>query len=656
MAAVPALAYRQGGHLPGDTLTPIHQAALQYVTEHRLLLIPLEVGEKRPAYKTGENHATLATLNPDRVNEWWHYRNFNIGLPCTPNQLAVIDVDGANGETHLQTLEAEHGPLPTTWMQTSGRTDRPSYQYIYRWPSHELVPTARISEQLEVRGHGAQVVLTPSLHPTGTTYRWLIPPSDLPEGPAELPAWVLTELTRPRTTPTPAPTTLPPSNTVSLADKRLDGLTQLVATAIEGERNQKLNHAAYTAARIPGLTDEHITSRLTIAGQTAGLEDREITATIRSGLKAGREDGPDPDHHEPLNWTLLIPKPTTLETAFREWAPLNLKPILTGQTEHLDPPPTILTRDDGIHLLYRGELNWISGEPETGKSWLLQYATAQQLAQGENVLYIDLEDTPSRIISRLTGLGLTTDQIATLFHYVRPSIAAEQADIDTLLDLAGRCSLVVVDGTTDLHLIHGLDPETNKDAALIVSQLLRPLANAGPAVVPLDHVTKNKDTRGRYAIGAQHKLAAVRGAAYHLETIHPFGRGAHGQSRIVITKDRPGHIRGSYTLQLTPKTVTAGDFYLDATSKQISARIAPPEENRENQEAHKRQQILEAVTKRSQELGRGVSKTEVFEQVGGTKATTYDRIDEMVEEGLLVHVPGRKGRPALLPAGGLPNA
>lgn len=631
MAARPTLEpVCEGRALSGDPVTPIHQAALQYVTDHRLLLIPLEVGEKRPAYKTGENHATLATLNPDRINEWWTYRDFNIGLPCTPNRLAVIDVDGPAGAEHLNRLETEHGPLPTTWMQTSGRSDRPSYQYIYRWPGNQLIPTARISDQLEVRGHGAQVVVTPSKHPTGSIYHWLIPPADMPEGPAELPAWVLEELTRP---PQRVSNLLQLPNLHGLADKRLEGLTQLVAQAGEGQRNIILNHAAYTAARIPGLTDQQISERLTTAAQTAGLEDREIQATIKSGIQAGHQDGPDPDHHEPGNWTLLIPRPNIAE-AFREWAPVNLRPILTGQTDHLDPPPTILTRSDGINLLYRGELNWISGEPETGKSWLLQYAAIQQIINGESVLYVDLEDTPSRIIARLTGLGLTTDQITEQFHYVRPSTGADDADVEALLDLAGRCSLAVIDGTTDLHLIHGLDPEANKDAALIVARLLRPLANAGPAVVPVDHVTKNKETRGRYSIGAQHKLAAVRGAAYHLETQTPFGRGAHGHSRIVITKDRPGHIRGEHTYKSGKKDL-AGDFYLDATSHPLEARLASPDEARNYRAVERQKNILVFVT---EQVARGrdrPTKTTIEKLVGGRSELIRNDLDELVASGKL---------------------
>lgn len=626
-----------GGRLSGDTsLTPIHQAALQYVTDYRLLLIPLEVGEKRPAYKTGENHARLATLNPARINEWWHYRNFNIGLPCTPNRVAVVDVDGGQGDTHLKQLEAEHGPLPTTWMQTSNRTDRASYQYVYRWPDTELVPTFRISEQLEVRAHGAQVVLAPSLHPSGTTYQWLIPPTDMPEGPAELPAWIL-NLTHqaPDAASPPAAPTLPTNNTISLAERRLDGLVQTVATATEGERNQKLNHAAYTAARIPGLTDTQITERLTTAATTVGLDSRETAATIQSGIRAGHQDGPDPDHHEPANWTLLIPRPQpTSDPVFGEWAPVNLTPILTGQTEHLDPPPTILNRTDHISLLYRGELNWISGEPETGKSWLAQYAAAQQLAAGNHVLYLDLEDTPSRIISRLQGLGVTREQITDLFHYIRPSVAAQPADVDQLLDIAGSCTLCVIDGTTDLHLIHGLDPEANKDAALIVATLLRPLANAGPAVVPLDHVTKNKETRGRYAIGAQHKLAAVRGAAYHVETQSPFGRGTQGHSKLVITKDRPGHIRGTHTV-LNGKKHIVGDFYLDATTPTIEARIAPPGEARAYASAARYDTIVDFVNDHLERERTRPTRTTIEKGVAGRADTIRDDLDALVEAGRL---------------------
>ena len=47
----------------------------------------------------------------------------------------------------------------------------------------------------------------------------------------------------------------------------------------------------------------------------------------------------------------------------------------------------------------------------------------------------------------------------------------------------------------------------------------------------VDHVTKSKDDRGRYAIGAQAKLAGIDGAAYSVKMVSPFGRGRTGRAR-----------------------------------------------------------------------------------------------------------------------------
>src|SRR5262249_20266210 len=63
------------------------------------------------------------------------------------------------------------------------------------------------------------------------------------------------------------------------------------------------------------------------------------------------------------------------------------------------------------------------------------------------------------------------------------------------------------------------------------------------AVVQIDHVAKDKDGRGRFAIGGQHKLAGIDGAAFVVEAIKPFGRGLSGWARVTVSKDRPGWIR-----------------------------------------------------------------------------------------------------------------
>jgi hypothetical protein len=97
--------------------------------------------------------------------------------------------------------------------------------------------------------------------------------------------------------------------------------------------------------------------------------------------------------------------------------------------------------------------------------------------------------------------------------------------------------------------LEGLDPERNREVATWLAAVARPLARAGAAVPCLDHVTKSREGRGRWAIGAQHKLAAIDGAAYLIETVRPVARAVgtdpiEGLYRLTLTKDRRGYIRG----------------------------------------------------------------------------------------------------------------
>jgi hypothetical protein len=70
----------------------------------------------------------------------------------------------------------------------------------------------------------------------------------------------------------------------------------------------------------------------------------------------------------------------------------------------------------------------------------------------------------------------------------------------------------------------------------------RRVARLGPAVLILDHVGRDKEARGRFAIGAQAKLAGLDGAAYSMSVIDPFGRNKTGRARLQLRKDRIGYV------------------------------------------------------------------------------------------------------------------
>lgn len=221
------------------------------------------------------------------------------------------------------------------------------------------------------------------------------------------------------------------------------------------------------------------------------------------------------------------------------WHPRDLAAILSGQGV---PPPSICALDDGRCLFYRGRSNGIHGEPEGGKSWLALVAAHQQLMVGGRVLMLDYEDDEHGVIERLRALG-TPDSLISgpTFSYVRPE---EPCPVD-LGDLiyGPMFDMVIVDSTNEAMGLEGLDPISNRDAALFTRRVVRPFVLTGACVVLLDHVTKNREARGTWAIGAQQKRAMIRGASYSIESVNPFGRGLAGAAKIMVVKDTPGHVR-----------------------------------------------------------------------------------------------------------------
>ena len=225
------------------------------------------------------------------------------------------------------------------------------------------------------------------------------------------------------------------------------------------------------------------------------------------------------------------------------WHEVSLAGVLDGEPD--DDLPTMLVRDDGACLVYPGRIHVFAGEPESGKSWLALHLCAEQMDIGRHVVYVDFEDTLAGVIARLVALDVEPQRILTLFHYVRPSEPLGPEGRHALAGLLSRTlpALIVLDGLTEALTLHGLTLESNRDVAHFLELIPRFVARQGPAVIIIDHVSKDKDQRGRWAIGAQHKLAGVDGVAYGLEVVKPVVRDGDGLVRLIVAKDRPGHVR-----------------------------------------------------------------------------------------------------------------
>lgn len=245
------------------------------------------------------------------------------------------------------------------------------------------------------------------------------------------------------------------------------------------------------------------------------------------------------------------PRPAEQPVPAVELEPCGWEPVdLTGALKRDGPlPPAVLERGDSTFLLYPGRTHAFIGEPEGMKSWGWQVAAAQLLAAGRPVLVLDFENDEDAVVERLRALGVHDEDILAQLTYIRPEGPWEDLTANRLAELRaeGRFVLVVVDGVTDGMATLKLDPDKNKDAATFDRMLVKPFARAGAAVVLTDHVVKDREGRGRYAIGAQHKLAAIDGATFVFEVIASFGREREGVARIELTKDKPGWLRRNAT-------------------------------------------------------------------------------------------------------------
>jgi hypothetical protein len=298
------------------------------------------------------------------------------------------------------------------------------------------------------------------------------------------------------------------------------------------------------------------------------------------------------------------------------WQPVDLAELVTGS--YTQEQPTMLTRDDRICLFYRERIHSITGEPESCKGWLALGACTERLAADEDVLYIDFEDSAPAVIDRLLDLGADAARILRHFRYVRPD--EPLVDLEPLLDPPPV--LAILDGITEGLTAHGLDLRDNTDIAKWLALLPRPLQRAGAAVVQVDHVTKSRDDRGRWAIGAQHKLAGVD-VAYQLEVIEPFGRGRDGLVKILVHKDRPGFVR-----QHAQGKVVA-NFAL-STDNGVRWTLTAPEQR----EAFRPTGYMEKVS-RAVEESPGLSKRALRAAINGKNDYIDLAVELLLAEGFL---------------------
>lgn len=265
------------------------------------------------------------------------------------------------------------------------------------------------------------------------------------------------------------------------------------------------------------------------------------------------------------------------------WKRQDLADVVSGKWQ--PPRPELMKRTDGHGLLYRGMVHTFQGESESGKSFLAQAVAAQVLVAGGSVLYLDFESDKGTVVSRVLALGASRDDVLTGLDYRNPDddptdpASPGPSTLDWEEVLTTSYDLVVIDGVNEALAVFGRSSMDNDDVTRWGRSFPRRLATeTGAAVVCIDHVTKSKDGRGRYAIGAQAKLSYLTGASYVVEPEEYLAPGKVGVLVLRVGKDRPGGVRahaGEYRGE--DRTQLAGRVTIDSTEPgRIGYELAAP--------------------------------------------------------------------------------
>jgi hypothetical protein len=563
-------------------MTPA-ETALDYVGRG-WRVVPVLPRSKRPALT---RWTEAATSDPDKVRQWWseEHPDAGVGIVTGPGSgLWVLDVDDHDA---LLDLEERHGTLPATRTSITGSG---GFHLLFRWPDGAEVRNdagRRLGPGLDVRGEGGFIVAPPTVHPNGEEYAW-----DLgePEEVADAPGWLVELVTREEARPE-RPARLELARSDRPGDRWAAATTWSEILTADGWTHHHTDRdgeshwvrpgkdprdgtsattnyggsdvlKVFTSNPPPGLTEGETYSKLGYLAATRWSGDHSAAARFLAGQGWG---GVDPD--ELAHWVEIGPSPVrdggnaersevgglvarTLKAAPSpgpegdgddDWQVVDLGAILDGS---YDPPvPTLGLRTDGVGLLYPGRVHSFSGEPGGGKTWLGLHHVAEIVAGGGSAGMIDYEDGPGAIVARLLALGVPASAVRERFVYVRPEGPVGNVTVPQLVAL--DLDLWVVDSVGEALAVEGLNPNADEDVAQWYRKVPRRLAAGGAAVELLDHVAKDRETRGSWAIGSQRKLAAIDGAAYTVAVVKAPTKEDDGHLMIQCAKDRHGaHRRG----------------------------------------------------------------------------------------------------------------
>ena len=128
--------------------------------------------------------------------------------------------------------------------------------------------------------------------------------------------------------------------------------------------------------------------------------------------------------------------------------------------------------------------------------------------------------------------------------------------MSSTLDPRAQRPVVVIDSLGEAFGTEGINKDRDDEVGPWLRGVARTLADAGPAVVLVDHSTKSQ-RQPAPPFGIERKRAAIGGASYLVETVTGFAKGQSGRLSSPAPRIVTAHRRGEHVAWLdmtTPRT------------------------------------------------------------------------------------------------------
>lgn len=293
------------------------------------------------------------------------------------------------------------------------------------------------------------------------------------------------------------------------------------------------------------------------------------------------------------------------------------------------PAPVLLC--DG--LLYEGGLHSIAGAPDCGKTTLALFWAVKLLREGRTVVFLDEEGGEDIVVEKMQALGVSHEELEFMTYVPFPGRSWDDDDIGELMSFCKEINpaMFLVDSSAAFLARAGLDENSAPAVTSWWSKVLTPIArDLGAAVLVIDHDTKSSEA-SRYARGSGAKLAALD-VQIKVEMVTPFTRQQDGDLKVIITKDRRGHLPRNWRVM-----VGTGNSIIDPQFRQEEPEEAPA---KVSGAPNKRivYSVLDNIPKGYQEINELLhDKTGFYFK----RSTVSDHLNSLLADGLAEYIDGR---------------